>query len=120
MSKINKAKRKVTKFWRDNKGYILTGGAVIGAVASAIIVAKSDKDKPKKPYSELGESTVIAFEGDYGYKTEPEYGRDCLMTFSVEDTGEVLWKERCTESYVNDSKAIGIKYEEVRKLNGLE
>lgn len=99
---------KIKKFWREHSKAICCVGAVIAG--SALVVASMTKAN-----DDMNES-----EEDNLIENKNYDGRDCLMTFTVEDTGEVLWKERCTESYVEDTKRWGMEYEEVRKLNGLE
>lgn len=104
-------KESMKELWDNHKGKIIIGGTILGAVAAVIAVTR--KDEPEE------EEEVKQIEEPKEDKTL-EYGRDCLMTFSVEDTGEVLWKERCTESYVEDVKEMGMQFEEVRKLNGID
>lgn len=96
---------KIKKFIKEHSGVICRVGAIAGgAIALSAVIAdvKKQEDEPEKD------------------KISYDYGRDCLITFTVEGTGEVLWKEMCTESYVEDTKSYGMEYEAVRKLNGLE
>jgi hypothetical protein len=51
---------------------------------------------------------------------EFDCGKDLEMHFIDPENGEVLWKELCTESYMNDCKDWGMQYEAVRKLNGID
>ena len=48
------------------------------------------------------------------------YGREILVTYQVIGTGEVLWKDMAWEDYVDEVKKIGMNYESIRKLNGLD
>ena len=116
--KMNKIKSKVGKFWRDNKGMIIVAGTVV----SGVVIAAASMSKNKSESNELSEgASIVEIERvQPGDDKDYNQGRSLLMTFSVEDTNEVLWKERCTENYMQDYKESGMKYEEVRRLNGLE
>jgi hypothetical protein len=104
-----KEKTEQIKTWaRDNKGKIIIGvGVVTTIVIGAILVNNSKSDK---------ESIGIELDPP----EEFDCGRDLEMHFIDPENGDVLWKELCTESYMNDCKDSGMEYEAIRKLNGLE
>lgn len=108
MNKEN-LKTKVKGFWDNNKGKIITVGALAGTVVGTVIAIKQNKET-----KELIEQVTEIEE------TKFDLGRDCIITYSVEDTGEVLWEGLCTERYVEDVKESDMEYEAFRKLNGLE
>jgi hypothetical protein len=96
----------LSKFWEENKKAIKV--AVVGAIAIigvGYVYIKKDLDNAV--------NDCIA-------KQEFDFGRDCLITYSDEETGEILWKDRCTEYYVNQMKDIGIQFDEIKKLNEIE
>ena len=103
-------KTKVKGFWDNNKGKIITVGALAGTVIGTAIVIKQSKET----------EALLEQVTDTEESNEIDLGRDCLITYSVEETGEVLWKGLCTESYVKDVKDIDMQYEAFRKLNGIE
>jgi hypothetical protein len=104
-----KEKSEQIKTWaRDNKGKILIGTGVLTMVAIGAIVSN-------KPKTNKG---IIFIEQDP--PEEFDYGKDLEMHFVDPENGEVLWKELCTESCMNDYKNCGMQYEAVRKLNGIE
>ena len=100
-------KNKVKGFWDNNKGKIIAVGAVTGTVIGAVIA-----NKQRKEIHELVEQVP-----DTDENNEIDYGRDCIITYSVEETGEVLWRSLCTESYVEDVKEIDSEYDNIRELN---
>lgn len=108
----NDIKNKVKGFWKDNKRKIIYAGVVIGTVIGGVAIIKniSDEDNSEEKSNNRIQVGEIC----------EDQGRRLLMTFSDINTEEVLWKERCTEEYMNDYKDQGMEYEEVRKLNGLE
>lgn len=109
---IKSMKYKAKTFWDENKHLILIGGTILGTIVGSGVLLKKGLEGYEFPENDSKET----IEGI----TEYDYGRDCLITYSVEDTGEVLWKDRCTESYVNDNKNWGMEYENIRKLNGID
>ena len=108
MKKIE-LKKKIKKVWDNNKGVIITVGSLAGVALATAVAMNKSKDTNKL----LEEASNIE-------NNEIDLGRDCIITYSVEDTGEVLWKGMCYESYVNDVKEMDMEYEEFRKLNGIE
>lgn len=100
-------KTKVKGFWDNNKGKIITVGALAGTVIGTAIAIKQSKEAEA-----LLEQVTDAEESN-----EIDLGRDCLITYSVEETGEVLWRSLCAESYVNTVKEIDSEYETIRELN---
>ena len=87
---IKEKKDQVTNWVKVNKGVILLGlGTVTTVVISTIFVSKR-----------VNEAKVI------DVLPEPEkefdYGRDLDMQFVVPETGEILGKIGCCESYMND------------------
>ena len=108
-------KETMKNYWDNNKDVIIAVSAGIGTVAGALLAAKAisnvsfEESPVKKDLDELLEEIETR-----------DNGRDCLITYSVQDTGEVLWKGLCTESYVEDVKECDMEYETFRKLNGIE
>ena len=86
------SKEKVKKFWKENKEFVIGVGVAIGGVAATMLYINNAN---KGRGDNIFENTEETFE-------EFDYGRDCLMTFTVEETGEKLGTVRCTESYVHD------------------
>ena len=89
-------KRKLKNFWERNKGRIVAAGAITtGVVATMIISALNNKaDGSEENNVKLLEDNSKSF----------DTGRDCLMTFTVEETGEVLGTIPVAESFVDDWK----------------
>jgi hypothetical protein len=105
-------KDQITRWAKENKGKILIGlGTITGLVIATVVV-----NRPKSEHEIEGEKILETLQNN----EEDDYGKDLEMHFVDPETKEVLWKERCTESYMNDFKEIGMEYEETRKLNGLE
>ena len=100
-------KNKVKGFWDNNKGKVIAVGALAGTVIGTAIAIKQSKET----------EALLEQVTDTEENNEIDLGRDCLITYSVEETGEVLWKSLCTESYVNDVKEIDSEYETIRELN---
>lgn len=99
-------------FWQRHKGVICTVGAVVGGVIAIGAAISAQNNTEASGLDTDGDDT------EPGVKTD--FGRDCLIVYSVEDTGEVLWKDRCYEAYVEDQKEWGSQYENIRQLNGLD
>jgi len=106
---IKEKKEQIKNWVKENKLNIGLGVAGIATVVILTINAmKPDtKEDVEREFYE-------------GSKEEFDNERDILLTFSDELTGEVLWKERCGDDFLNDSKKSGMQYAEVRQLNGLE
>lgn len=97
MEQVKIYQERLKKFWDRNKGKIITAGVIaagVAATAATVINAANNKSR---------NSTT---DGDLIDKIEKplDFGRDCLMTFTVEQTGEVLETIPVKESYVNDWK----------------
>ena len=93
-------KERVKKIWREHKTEIIIGGVTIvgAAIGTGIIVSKYKKSKSVNCANTLDEILEVT-----AIEKEPlDVGRDCLMTFTVEETGEVLGSVKCCESYVKD------------------
>lgn len=106
--KLKERKEQIKNWARENKGKIILG---LGAVATvAIVVMVMTKPVTEKSVTETVPEPPI----------DNDYGRDLEMHFVDPENGEVLWKELCTEEYMNDYKDCGMQYEAVRKLNGIE
>lgn len=104
-----KEKTQKVKTWvRDNKGKIIIGVGLVAAFAVTASVV--NKPGPSKEFAKENEPKDDLIDG----------GRDIEMHFVDPETKDVLWKELCTEEYMNDIKEIGMEYENVRKLNGIE
>ena len=80
---------KIREWIRRNKKKVILGiGAVIGLTTLVLLTGKNTKEN----------------EDDISSEPTPEfdYGRDLDMQFVVPETGEVLGKIGCTESYMKD------------------
>ena len=88
-------KRKLKNFWERNKGKIVAAGAIATGVAATVIMSALNNNT-----NESEENDVKLLE-DNNSKTF-DTGRDCLMTFTVEETGEILGSVPVAESYVED------------------
>ena len=105
---FNEGKEKVKTWARDNKGKIILGlGVVAGAIVIGAIASKTKK---------LDELTDVTPEPVY----EHDYGKDLEIHYVDPENGEVLWKDLCTEEYVNDMKDWGMQFENIRMLNNIE
>lgn len=83
-------KREQFKLWiKEHEKIILAAGlATGGAIIIGMIKRSLADDNPKIEY--------INFE-------EPDFGRNCIMKFFVEETGEQVGKDvRCTESFAQE------------------
>lgn len=89
-------KRKLKNFWERNKGKIVTAGAIATGVAATVIMSALNN---KTNGSEENDVKLL----EDNNKTF-DAGRDCLMTFTVEETGEVLGTIPVAESFVEDWK----------------
>lgn len=90
-------KRKLKNFWERNKGKIVAAGAITtGVLATVIMSALNDKTEG----SEENNTKLLEENNTNTFDT----GRDCLMTFTVEETGEVLGTIPVAESFVEDWK----------------
>lgn len=106
---IKEKKEQVKNWVNKNKITILVclAGAATVVISTMVVSKKVDNAKIED------ELLLEPVEESVPEKT-------VLMNFTDELTGEILWKERCTEGYMNDFKDSGIEYEEVRKLNDIE
>lgn len=105
-------KENIMKTWEENKKLIITTGVIVGGVistAAILIINKNNKGSTQ----DIKDNILELME-------DHDYGRECIITYSVKDTGEILWKGLCTESYVNAMKNDDMRFEEIRRLNGLE
>ena len=90
-------KNKVKEFLVKNKWKIVGGTAAV--VLTVIIGKKIVKKKDAVPFIEGTEMTIAKVnENDIPVDS----GRDCVMKFFVEETGEFLGEDYCTETFVND------------------
>jgi len=104
-----KEKTKQIKDWaKVNKGKILIGTGIIAGIVVTAIIAR----RPK--IEKCVTSTELDPPEDF------DCGKHLEMHFVDPENGDVLWKELCTESYMNDMKDCGMQYEAIRKLNGIE
>lgn len=86
------SKENVKKFWKENKEFVIGVGVAIGGIAATMVYISNANKGDKNNNFEHAEETFEEF----------DYGRNCLMTFTVEETGEKLGTVRCTETYVQD------------------
>lgn len=104
-----KERTKKIKTWvNKNKGRIILGLGLAASVVIATIVTKSK--------TEHNNNIGVELEPPADY----DCGKDLEMHFINPENGEILWKELCTESYMNDSKDSGMLYEAIRELNGIK
>lgn len=103
-------KSKLNNFLQKNGDKVMIGIGVLGVLATGVYILAENKRIDSMEFLEDSESSDDSI----------DQGRDCLITFTVEETGEVLWRDMCTEGYIEDIKESGMEYEAVRKLNGLE
>lgn len=115
MNKKN-LKKRINEYWENNKGVVISAGMTIGAIIGAVVVVNKQLEKASSEDSNI----KVIYDQPSPYGEPVDNGRDCIITYSVEDTGEVLWKGLCTESYVNDVKESDMQYEAFRKLNDIE
>ena len=89
-------KRKLKNFWERNKGKIVAAGAIATGVAATVIMSalNNETNGSEENDVKLLEDNNKTFDA----------GRDCLMTFTVEETGEVLGTIPVAESFVEDWK----------------
>ena len=92
------SKEKVKKFWKENKEIVIGVGVAIGGIAATMAYINNANKKLEAD----GQEIINGFKKAEETFEEFDYGRDCLMTFTVEETGEKLGTVRCTESYVHD------------------
>ncbi|MPM88789.1 hypothetical protein SDC9_135893 [bioreactor metagenome] len=84
-------KENIKKTWEENKKFFIATGVVVGGVITAAAIQVINKDNKE----EIQDNDTVK-------DNEFDYGRDCIMTFTVEETGETLGMVKCTESYVKD------------------
>lgn len=89
---LGRKKNKIKKFWSENK---FTIGLVAVVGITTAIVFKSMENKTN--YEET-EEDVLLHKLEDAFNIEP--GRDCLMTFTVEETGEELGVVPVDEAFV--------------------
>lgn len=87
-------KRKLKNFWERNKGKIVAAGAIATGVAATVIMSALNNNTNESEENDV----KLLEENNKTFDT----GRDCLMTFTVEETGEVLGSVPVAESYVED------------------
>ena len=107
---IKEKKEQVITWVKKNKTKIILGMGgviVVGLWATGIKKAITNVEIKEEFYDEPSEEPIV-----------PE--RDILITFTDENSGEVLWKERCYQGYLDDSITSGMGYKEVRELNGIK
>lgn len=96
-------KNKAKEFLSRNKWKIAGGAAAIVLtviVGKKVVKANSHKDVTDIIGFPTEEVSVIAKANKEDIPFD--YGRDCVMKFFVEDTGEFLGEAFCTESYAKD------------------
>lgn len=106
---FKKGFKKVKKWVKENKGKLLVGAGILTA---AVVVTMANKGETEAEESEAQKVLEAPKEFDHG--------KDLEMHFIDPENGEVLWKEGCSEYYMNQMKDIGMEFEETRKLNGIE
>lgn len=97
----NNERKGLKGFWDRNKRKIVGVGVATGAVAITLLAVVTKNSESKSQIEEPKEDS-------YDENDKFDTGRDCLMTFTVEETGEELGKVRCCESFVEDWKSMGL------------
>lgn len=92
------SKENVKKFWKENKEFVIGVGVAIGGVAATMVYISNANKKLEAD----GQEIINGFKKAKETFEEFDCGRNCLMTFTDEETGEKLGTVRCTESYVQD------------------
>lgn len=92
------SKENVKKFWKENKEFVICVGVAIGGVAATMVYISNANKKLEAD----GQEIINGFKKAKEIFEEFDCGRNCLMTFTDEKTGEKLGTVRCTESYVRD------------------
>lgn len=86
MNKIKELYNKTKNWVSEHKKIVI--GSIIGVTAAGIGIALSNKKK----------------NDNEEYLEEPDYGRDCVMRFVVnDDSQEVLGEVPCTELYAKEN-----------------
>lgn len=100
-NKIDRAKAFGKKHW---KKFAIGGAAFLAGVVLWKVVGKSADDELLGVYDITGPEPVKIDESELAGKFpwEENLGRNCVMKFFVEETGEFLGEEKCTESFVRD------------------
>lgn len=92
------SKENVKKFWKENKEFVICVGVAIGGVAATMVYISNANKKLEAD----GQEIINGFKKAKEIFEEFDCGRNCLMTFTDEETGKKLGTVRCTESYVQD------------------
>lgn len=102
-NKIDRAKAFGKKHW---KKFAIGGAAFIAGVVLWKVIGKTDAEDilPDGFYDITGPEPVKIDDAEFAsrFLGEENLGRNCVMKFFVEDTGEFLGEEKCYESYVRD------------------
>jgi hypothetical protein len=103
-----KEKYEKVKTWTIRNKVVYIGMGIATAFVVSAIIAGTKKDEQKQIDETKPESL------------EEKDEKDIIIQFVDSDTNEVLWKEICSEEYLEDMKFDGMQYENIRKLNGIE
>lgn len=87
-------KKNIKKTYNENKEFFNTVFIIAVAVTGMVIGHKIDSSLNKKLISKSKEIDKVP------YDEVLDFGRDCIATFAVEETGEVLGRVPITESAV--------------------
>lgn len=85
-------KIKAKEVWEKHKVKIMVGASAIGLGVLLTVLSKDE---------------IKAASITEGSEDTHDYGKDLEMHFIDPENGEILWKERCTEEYMNDLKEYG-------------
>ena len=92
------SKENVKKFWKENKEFVIgVGVAIVGVAATMAYISNANKKLEAD-----GQEIINGFKKAKETFEKFDCGRNCLITFTDEETGEKLGTVCCTESYVRD------------------
>lgn len=98
MEKKEQNQKGLKKFWNRYGSLVkVVAPIAVGIGVAAICNAMSNKDQ-----TEQNNQLDLLEDGENSF----DHGRDCVMIFAVEETGEVLGRVPVTESYVEDWKEL--------------
>lgn len=101
-------KNEIKNFYLKHKKKIIVGsGIILGAVVLAVLNSKNKEG-------------VLQLEDIGKLSGHIDNEREIEIHYVDVATNQILWKDLCTEEYVNDNREVGMQYDTIRKLNGIE